>query len=188
MKAPAIRILRNRKKGTGDFREAAHAVAKVVTGEMKKLIRSRKVDPDSISILLILRSGMAFLGSVTAAFPDAPIGFAGIKRDDQTALPRWYYQNFPPLGESRTVIIFDAMLATGGSTEQAILYLKRDGVKPANIFFGGMIAAQEGVKRLSNHLPKENILIAAIDEQLDERKLVSPGIGEFSNRYFGYLG
>jgi uracil phosphoribosyltransferase len=78
------------------------------------------------------------------------------------------------------------MLATGGSAEAAVARLIEKGAAPKNIYFTGIIAAQEGLALLAQHIPQENITLAAVDEKLDAHKYIVPGLGDFGDRYFGY--
>lgn len=129
---------------------------------------------------------MAMLNAAIHTFPSAPVAVAGLKRDEETAVAHWYYENFPPVTKRHTIVILDPMLATGGSAEEVVLNLQNRGADPNKIFFVGIIAAPEGVVRLSKHIPKQNILLAAVDAGLDAKKYIVPGLGDFGDRYFGY--
>lgn len=136
--------------------------------------------------MIILRAGLAFLDTAIERFPSALIASAGLRRDEETAEAHWYYQNFPPLSKNHTAVILDPMLATGGSAIAVVQELRRCGVLPYHIHFTGLLGAPEGIAALSAILPRENILLATIDEGLDAKKFIVPGLGDFGDRYFGY--
>lgn len=185
---PYLPVLRDRSTPTAEFRGAAHALAGIAMRELQKQLRASSIDASSIVIVIILRSAMTMLDAALRAFPSAPIAVVGLKRDEKTAVARWYYENFPLITLSQTVVILDPMLATGGSAEEAVLRLKDRGADPRKIRFVGIIAAPEGIARLVKHIPEGNIIVAAVDEKLDAKKFIVPGLGDFGDRYFGYGG
>lgn len=182
----ALRVLRDRETGTAAFRAAAGEVCARLVHKMRGKLAERGVKPRDIVIVLILRSALAFLDAVTDAFPGTPIGIVGLRRDEETRAPHWYYENLPTLGAQTVPLIFDPMLATGGSAEAAVLRLKERGAAPKNIFFAGIVAAPVGFLRLAATIPEENIVVATLDEGLDTNGMIVPGIGDFGDRYFGY--
>ena len=181
-------VLRDRTAGTAVFR----GVAKVICARLMRKTRFRlqesKVNEQDIVIVIILRAAISFLDAATEAFSDAPVGILGLKRDERTFKPHWYYENLPPLSNKSTVVILDPMLATGGSSEAAIDRLVERGAALKNIYFVGIIAAPEGLARLAELIPKEHIVLATVDERLDEFGMIVPGVGDFGDRYFGYGG
>lgn len=182
----ALAILRDRKTSTAEFRRAAHKLGDSLTHEMKILFEKQGVTTEQIVLVLILRSGVALLDAATRAFPNASVGVLGMKRDEQTFEPHWYYENLPPLSGENTIILLDPMLATGGSAEAAVARLVERGAASKHIYFAGIIAAPEGLARLREHIPHGNIVLAAVDRGLDARKYIEPGLGDFGDRYFGY--
>lgn len=186
MESSLLRTLRNRETATAEFRTAADALMPALFTELTDLFRRRNVDPSSVVLVVILRSAMAMLHAAMHAFPSAPIAVAGLKRDEQTAVAHWYYENFPPITQQHIIVLLDPMLATGGSAEEAVLKLRACGADLQKIYFVGVIAAPEGVARLSRHIPKDNIVLAVVDEGLDAKKYIVPGLGDFGDRYFGY--
>lgn len=176
--------LRDRGTGTAEFRAASEKLGGLLAEEA----RARVAAPGAagrIVLVIILRSGIALLGPALRAFPSAPVGVLGMKRDEHTFAPRWYYENLPPLTEHDVVVILDPMLATGGSAEAAVARLTERGASASNLYFVGVIGATEGLARLSRLMPREHIVLAAVDEELDAHKYIVPGLGDFGDRYFG---
>lgn len=179
-------VLRDRRADTAAFRAAAREVCSGLMQELQALLRKRKADMEHVAFVIVLRSAIALLEPALQVFPRAPVGVLGLKRDEHTLLPRTYYENLPPLDESDAVVLLDPMLATGGSAEAAVARLLLRGADPKKLYFVGVIAAPEGLARLCVHMPRENIILAAIDEQLDPKGMIVPGLGDFGDRYFGY--
>ena len=182
MESEAFKVLRDRSKGTVEFRKASDTVTQELIDKIPDDLNAK----EDIVLVIILRAGMAFLPAALRAFPDAKVSVLGLKRDEKTAVAFWYYENIPPLSKDTTVIILDPMLATGGSAKEAINKLIEEGADAANIHFVGVIAAPEGYKVLTDLIPKENVILGAIDEGLDDTKFIVPGLGDYGNRYFGY--
>lgn len=183
-----LKKLRNRETSTASFREASGKLSARLFSKLAVLLKKRHVLSENISIVIILRAAVALLEPALRAFPKAPVGVLGFKRDEHTFEPYWYYENLPPLSKKTTIILLDPMLATGGSAEAAVLRLLKCGAKRENIYFLGIIGAPEGVVRLAHFIPRENIILSAVDSRLDAKKYIVPGLGDFGDRYFGYDG
>lgn len=184
----SLEILRDRSAGTADFRRAADDVCGMLMRDMKERLFEKGVEEKNVVIVIILRAAIAFMGAATQAFPDAPVGVLGMKRDERTLTPYWYYENLPPISGKSTIVILDPMLATGGSVSAAIERLQTRGADLARIHFVGVIGAPEGVANLTALIPKENIVLGAVDEKLDAQGMIVPGLGDFGDRYFGHSG
>ncbi len=185
MKALLI-VLRNRKASTGEFRVAAEAIAEILAKESLRRLRKEKViDTSKVILVPVLRAGLALLPAFMAKFPEAPVGFVGLKRNEKTLKPKAYYQNIPKVSKSDKVIVLDPMLATGGSTVAAISALIKDGAQEKNITFVGVISAPEGLEKLQTKFPLIDILVAVHDEKLNKKGYIVPGLGDFGDRYFG---
>jgi uracil phosphoribosyltransferase len=154
--------------------------------DLQNRLQESSVDTEKLCFLIILRSGIALLPEAVEAFPHAPVGVAGVQRDETTYEPQWYYEKMPPLTSDSVVVILDPMLATGGSAETVISHVIEQGAKADHIHFVGVLAAQEGVERIESIIPKENIILADIDPELDGNKFIVPGLGDFGDRYFGF--
>ena len=118
-----------------------------------------------------------------AMIPAAKVGHIGLYRDEETAKPVEYFCKLPQDCANREVFVVDPMLATGGSAIAAIQMLKDKGVK--NIHFMCIIAAPEGVQALTAAHPDVDVYIGSLDERLNERKYIVPGLGDAGDRIFG---
>ena len=120
---------------------------------------------------------------IVKMIPNAKIGHIGLYRDEETIKPVRYYYKMPSGMENKEVIIIDPMLATGGSGIDAISLLKEDGAK--NIKFLSIIAAPDGLEKMQKAHPDVQIYCAAIDEGLNEKSYIVPGLGDAGDRIFG---
>ncbi len=179
--------LRDRSVGTAEFRAASDGLARLLCDEAMGRIGG---DGDGKGVLLapVLRAGLALLPAFMEALPNAAVGMIGVERDERTALPRLYYEKLPPMDPGdlpRRAVILDPMLATAGAACYAAELLAGKGMRPADVHFVGVLAAQEGLDRLAAVLPRGNITLAAVDPGLDARKFIVPGLGDYGDRYFG---
>jgi uracil phosphoribosyltransferase len=120
---------------------------------------------------------------ILSLVPDAIVAHLGICRDEETAQPQSYYAKLPPLLSQAEVFLLDPMLATGGSAVEATRQLKAAGA--TRIRLVGIIAAPEGVASFAAAHPEVPIHTAALDERLNERSYIVPGLGDAGDRYFG---
>jgi uracil phosphoribosyltransferase len=118
-------------------------------------------------------------------FPQAPIGFFGIRRDEKTALPHLYYENIPTLAPTDRILLLDPMLATGGSALLSLQKLKEKKVDLARATLVTILATPEGMRAVEQAFPEVKIYTVAIDEKLNQHKYIVPGLGDFGDRYFG---
>ena len=130
----------------------------------------------------VLRSGLGILGPVLELLPSVSVGYIGLERDDETAVARIYYQKLPELA-GKVPLLLDPMLATGGSAAQALDLIKAAGGRDTRMIC--VVAAPEGVKVLEDRHPEVRIFTAALDDGLDERAFIVPGLGDFGDRLFG---
>jgi uracil phosphoribosyltransferase len=110
------------------------------------------------------------------------VGYIGLERDEETAVARIYYNKLPALG-GKTPLLLDPMLATGGSGAQAIDLIKEAGGEGTRMVC--VVAAPEGVRAIEDRHPEVQVYTAALDEGLDERAFIVPGLGDFGDRLFG---
>lgn len=141
------------------------------------------LDGLAITVVPILRAGMGMLDGVLSMLPQASVGVIGMERDEQSFVPQEYYCKLPRDVETSRVYVIDPMLATGGSASDAIGSLKRHGC--TDLRFVCIVAAPEGVKALSEAHPDVAIFTAALDERLNERAYIVPGLGDAGDRVFG---
>lgn len=166
------------------FAEAVHDLemtqAKVVTPigttQCQKLL-------DEVIVVPVLRSGIAMLFGAMQLLPKSKIGFVGMERDEETAIAHEYYWKLPKIHKNSVVIITDPMLATGGSISH--LLEKVAIKKPKEMRVVSVISAPEGIKALQAKFPGIKIFTAHIDEKLNEKKYIVPGLGDYGDRYFG---
>ena len=176
--------LRDRSTPTAQFRKAADKIANVLFDDLKNKLEG--VDENNVITVCILRSAIVFLPAAFESFPSSPVAVVGIKRDEETAEPHSYYENIPPITSDSIIIIPDPMLATGGTATDIVSRLLKAGASASNIHFLSIISAPEGVEKLAELIPKENITVAAVDDGMDARKFIVPGLGDFRDRYFGF--
>jgi uracil phosphoribosyltransferase len=130
----------------------------------------------------VLRSGLGILGPVLELLPRVSVGYIGLERDEETAVARIYYKKLPSM-EGKVPLLLDPMLATGGSAAQALDLIKEAGGR--NPLMICVVAAPEGVKVLEKRHPEVKIYTAALDEGLNDRAFIVPGLGDFGDRLFG---
>lgn len=133
----------------------------------------------------VLRAGLGMVEGFRDVLPESIVSHLGMYRDHETLKPVRYYSNFPANSHDRPFIILDPMLATGGSAVDAIDFLKSQGARHLRLV--SIIAAPEGLERLAAHHPEVAIVTAAVDDRLDERGYILPGLGDAGDRQFGTL-
>ena len=141
-----------------------------------------RVLPRDLVAVPILRAGLGMLEAVTELFPEVAVGYVGLERDEASLRPSRYYQKLPSVHGCH-VLVLDPMLATGGSGAAACAAIKEG--DPADVRFACIVAAPEGVRRMSSEHPDVDIFAAALDDRLDERGFIVPGLGDFGDRLFG---
>ena len=133
----------------------------------------------------VLRAGLGLLGPVLELLPKVSVGYIGLERDEETAVARIYYNKLPPL-KGKVPLLLDPMLATGGSGARAIDLIKEAGGEDCR--FVCVVAAPEGVRVVEERHPEVKIFAAALDQGLNDRAYIVPGLGDFGDRLFGTLG
>lgn len=138
---------------------------------------------EKIGLVPILRAGLGMVEGIWELMPSAEVWHIGLYRDEKTLKPVEYYNKLPIQPRVAVCLILDPMLATGGSATATAEVLKRWGV--TKIKFVGLIASPEGIKAMQDAHPDIDIYIAAIDERLNERAYIIPGLGDAGDRQFG---
>jgi uracil phosphoribosyltransferase len=133
-------------------------------------------------VVPILRAGLGMVQPFLDTFPDVSVGYIGLERDHSTGIARSYYCKLPPLARRR-IFLVDPMLATGGSAVKAVDVVKAAG--GTDIMLLSIVSSPEGVAELTRHHPKVPILTAALDRELNARKYILPGLGDFGDRLYG---
>jgi uracil phosphoribosyltransferase len=137
-------------------------------------------------LVSVLRAGDGLIGGMLDLLPDAPVGLIGIWRDHATLRPVEYYAKLPPDIAQRSAIVADPMLATAGTAIAAIDQLRKAGV--TRLCMVAALAAPEGIAALAAAHPDVPLFVAAVDERLDERGYIVPGLGDAGDRLFGTDG
>jgi uracil phosphoribosyltransferase len=141
-----------------------------------------QVFSDSLVLVPILRAAIGLIQPYTDLFPNVSIGYVGLERDHQTAIARNYYCKLPPLA-GRHVLVLDPMLATGGSAVQTIRLVQENGGQHISVVC--VVAAPEGVKAVEAVDQSISIFAATLDRELDSRKYILPGVGDYGDRLYG---
>ena len=187
--------LRDRTTKPATFRTLAYQISLLLALEATRDLATREktvqtpLESHSGSVLAqpivlvpILRAGISMVQPFTDLFPEVSIGYIGLERNEETAVARSYYCKLPPLGSKR-VLILDPMLATGGSAVQAINLVNAH--RPAEMRLVCIVSAPEGVRAVEEVDPKMIIVAAALDRELNPRKYIVPGLGDFGDRLYG---
>lgn len=138
-----------------------------------------------VVVVPVLRAGLGMLDAVVSLVPGATVGHIGLQRDEATAEASSYYAKLPPNLDGSVVLMIDPMLATGGSAVAALRLLREAGAR--HIRMVCIVAAPEGIALVSDHFPDVRIYTPAIDQRLNDRKFIVPGLGDFGDRLFGTL-
>jgi uracil phosphoribosyltransferase len=175
------------------LREISHLLAYEVTRDLPMTIetiqtplcemQAQILDGKKLALISILRAGNGLLDGVLELIPSARVGFVGLYRNEETLQPIQYYFKVPDGLDERVVIAVDPMLATGNSSVAAIDLLKKAGAN--NIKFLCLLAAPEGVERMRSAHPDVQIVTAALDEKLNEKGYIVPGLGDAGDRIYG---
>ncbi len=192
-----LAFIRDENTGSKDFRELVSEVAMLMAYEVTRDIQTQEVDIKTpicitkcnvlagkkMAIVPILRAGLGMVDGMLKLIPAAKVGHIGMYRDEETLQPVEYFCKLPQDINERDVIITDPMIATGGSAIDAISALKKRGAK--NIKIMGLIAAPEGIKAIIDAHSDVDIYVASIDEKLNEKGYIVPGLGDAGDRLFG---
>ena len=194
-----LTIMREKDTSSKDFRELLDEISMLMGYEITRNLPLKDVEIETpicktvqkqiagkkLAIVPILRAGLGMVDGLLRLVPVARVGHIGLYRDPETHEPVEYYCKMPGDIEERLVIIVDPMLATGGSSADAITMVKNRGAK--NILLMCLVAAPEGVKRVQDAHPDVDIYCAALDEKLNDHAYIVPGLGDAGDRIFGTL-
>lgn len=136
-----------------------------------------------VTVVPILRAGLGLADGVLNVLPEARVGHLGMARDEQTLKPTSYYANLPTDAAQGPVLVTDPMLATGGSAVAALDWLKQQGCQDLRLL--SMIAAPEGIQRVQKEHPEVRIIVAVVDEKLNDAGYIVPGLGDAGDRLYG---
>lgn len=192
-----LTLMREKDTPTAVFRqllrEISHLLAYEVTRDLPMTtkwietplaeMKAPVLDGRKLALVSILRAGNGLLDGMLDLIPSARVGFVGLYRDEKTLKPVQYYCKLPSELEDRIVIVVDPMLATGNSSVAAVDLLKKAGAR--DIRFLCLLAAPEGVARMEEAHPDVPVITAALDERLNEKGYIVPGLGDAGDRMFG---
>ena len=194
-----LALLRDKNTGTKLFKELVKEIAMLMTYEVTKEFETKEVEVETpicktkcrvldgkkTAIVPILRAGLGMVEGVLSIIPFAKVGHIGMSRDEENLKSVEYYCKLPRDINEREVILVDPMLATGGSAIDAANSLKKYGAK--KIKFMCLIAALEGISNFQKVHPDIDIYVASIDDCLNEKGYIVPGLGDAGDRIFGTL-
>src|SRR6056297_37038 len=133
----------------------------------------------------ILRAGLGMVEGILRIMPLAKIGHVGLYRDEETLEPVTYFSKLPDEMDERVTLLVDPMLATGGSAVAAIDILKKAGSKSIKLVC--LVGCPEGVREVNKHHPDVEVFLASLDEKLNEKGYITPGLGDAGDRIFGTM-
>ena len=188
--------MRKESTGTKDFRQNLDEIAGLMAFEISRDLPLLNIDimtpvapcttqelAKDIVLVPILRAGLGMVNGIRDLIPTAKVGHIGLYRDEETLEPHEYYAKFPSNMPESVVMVLDPMLATGGSASAAITLLKQRGAKTIKLVC--LVGAPEGVKRIEQDHPDVDVYLAALDEKLNSKGYIVPGLGDAGDRIFG---
>lgn len=191
-----LAILRKKDTATREFRETLKEISGLMAYEITRDLPAREITVETplghcnteelaIDVVLVpvLRAGLGMVEGISDLIPSARIGHIGIYRDHVTLKPMTYYSKFPQNLSESIVMVLDPMLATGGSSSDAIRVLKDNGAKSIKLVC--IVGAPEGIERISRDHPDVQIFLAGMDEKLNQNGYIVPGLGDAGDRLFG---
>lgn len=190
-------IMRDKRTGNKEFKELVEEITTLMCYEALRDLPLEEAEIETpickttvkvlsgrkLAVVPILRAGLGMVNGILSLVPTAPVGHIGMYRDEETLEPHEYYCKLPKDIGERLIVVVDPMLATGGSAVDAIRQIKGYGGK--KIKFMCLIAAPEGIKALSEAHPDVEIYCANVDEKLNEKGYIVPGLGDAGDRIFG---
>ena len=191
-----LTLMRDKSASTSKFRNLLKEIAMLMGYEVTRdfpltyeeietplqKMNAPKIAGKKVVIAPILRAGLGMVEGLTELIPSARIGHIGMYRDEETCLPVFYYYKMPA-DKDRLVIVTDPMLATGGSACDAIARLKKDGYTSIRLMC--LVASPQGVKAVQEMHPDVEIYLASLDEGLNDKNYILPGLGDAGDRIFG---
>lgn len=192
-----VGLLRDSAISTMRFRALTREIARLLAVEATRdltlepasvegwagTVTTERIAGKKLTVVPILRAGLGMLDGVLDIVPDAKVSMIGLARNEVTLEPSVYLEKYVHRIDERMAIVVDPMLATGGSLSMAISLLKSRGVVDIRALV--LVAAPEGMRRLESDHPEVKIYAASIDERLDERGYIVPGLGDAGDRIFG---
>lgn len=192
-----LTIMRKKETGSKDFRQLLDEISMLMGYEVTRdlpledveietpisKMTGKEISGRKLAIVPILRAGLGMMTGLQTLVPVAKVGHIGLYRDEKTHNPVVYYCKLPLDIQERLVIVTDPMLATGGSSCDAIRMLKDRGCR--NIRLMCLVGAPEGIEKVQKEHPDVDIYLAAVDDHLNENAYIVPGLGDAGDRIFG---
>ncbi len=192
-----VSLLRDKNTIPKEFRELVSEISMLMGYEVTRNVQLKEVEIETpvgiaktnvisgkkLGIVPILRAGLGMVEGMLSLLPMARVGHIGMYREHETLQPVEYYCKLPEDAAEREIIVVDPMLATGGSASTAISFIKQRGVK--KIIFMCIIASNLGIERICKDHPDVKVYCAAVDEKLNDRGYIIPGLGDAGDRLYG---
>jgi uracil phosphoribosyltransferase len=190
-------MLRDKNTSSKDFRELVNEVSMLMAYEVTRSLPLEDVEVETpickttgkslsgldVAVVPIMRAGMGMVGGMLSLIPNAKVGHIGIYRNEETIEPVEYYCKLPSDISNRLVIVTDPMLATGGSLRDAVTMLKQRGA--INIKAMTLVSTDAGIREVQKYHPDIEIYTISIDEGLNDKSYIVPGLGDAGDRLFG---
>ncbi|MBI4263101.1 MAG: uracil phosphoribosyltransferase [Acidobacteria bacterium] len=192
----ALMQLRDARTAPPEFRRAANRISVLLAADALRDVPSVAVTVTTplgpadgrivrtdVVVVPVLRAGLGMLDAVLELLPAARVGHIGLQRDEATAIASRYYSKLPASIRDSYVLMIDPMLATGGSAVAAIDLIKAASARTIRMIC--IVAAPEGVALIERHHPDVVVYAPVVDRELDARKFIVPGLGDFGDRLYG---
>lgn len=192
-----LSIIRDKDTGTNEFRKVVTEISQLMCYEVCRDLQLEEFELETplektigyrltgkkLGLVPILRAGLGMVDGMLSLLPSAKVGHIGMYRDHDTLKPVPYYSKLPEDVGDRDIFVLDPMLATGGSADDAIHELKKQGCKSIRLIC--IVAAPEGIQYIQDRHPDVDIYVAAKDRELSDTAYILPGLGDAGDRLFG---
>jgi uracil phosphoribosyltransferase len=192
-----LSIVRDKHTSVKDFRDLVQEIAGLMAYEISRNLPTEEVEVETpicvtkgfslsgkkLAVVPVLRAGLGMVEGILRLVPNAKVGHVGLYRDPDSLEPVDYYCKLPNDIEERDIFVLDPMLATGGSASASISHVKRAGGRRISLV--SLIAAPEGVRRVTTDHPEVDVFTAALDSRLNDHGYIVPGLGDAGDRLFG---
>ena len=192
-----VGLIRSVETTSKQFRELLQEISSLMVYEITRSLPLTEIEVETpitktiahtiegkkLAIVPVLRAGLGMVDGILQLVPNCKVGHIGLYRDPETLKPVEYYCKLPFDIEEREILVLDPMLATGGSSAEAISLIKKRGGQRISLVC--LIAAPEGIEKVHSVHPEVNIYAAALDSHLNEHGYIVPGLGDAGDRLFG---